>query len=269
MTLRQALEYALVEINKVGAPSLLREDFIYLINKAITYYVNKRYNIYEVTQQLTDDLRVLTKKEVITTLALSEDSVFTATYTGVLPQDYLHILNCSVEFKYAPTFNSNCPIKATDKFKGVKRMTSEMYSGLIDNYYLRPSPKTPFYYLRNSEEILIETDGKRIPKDRDGNASPVNIEVIYGNNINKFAIKRVLVDYLRVPRYMYITEEEIEAEIDTSQVMEFPYYACLEIIKELVALLLENASDPRLQTNIPINESISSQGAMGGQRRSR
>jgi hypothetical protein len=38
--------------------------------------------------------------------------------------------------------------------------------------------------------------------------------------------------------------------------LEFPDYVCYEIINELVKLLLENASDPRLQTNIPVNQSI-------------
>jgi hypothetical protein len=45
---------------------------------------------------------------------------------------------------------------------------------------------------------------------------------------------------------------------DTSQVLEWPDYVCYEIVKELVTLLLENAGDPRLQTNIPINQAIAS-----------
>ena len=31
---------------------------------------------------------------------------------------------------------------------------------------------------------------------------------------------------------------------------------CQEIINELVKLLMENASDPRLQSNIPVNQTI-------------
>ena len=38
--------------------------------------------------------------------------------------------------------------------------------------------------------------------------------------------------------------------------MEFPDYVCYEIINEFVKLLLENTSDPRLQTNVPINQTI-------------
>ena len=43
---------------------------------------------------------------------------------------------------------------------------------------------------------------------------------------------------------------------DTSQILEFQDYVCQEIVNELVTLLLENASDPRLQSQIPINQSI-------------
>ena len=35
--------------------------------------------------------------------------------------------------------------------------------------------------------------------------------------------------------------------------MEFPDYVCIEIINGLVKLVMENASDPRLQTNLAIN----------------
>jgi hypothetical protein len=41
---------------------------------------------------------------------------------------------------------------------------------------------------------------------------------------------------------------------DTSDEMEFSDYVCYEIINEFVKLLLENASDPRLQTNYAINQ---------------
>jgi hypothetical protein len=45
-------------------------------------------------------------------------------------------------------------------------------------------------------------------------------------------------------------------DIDTSQVLEFPDYVCFEIVNEFVKLLMENASDPRLQSNLAINQTI-------------
>ena len=53
-----------------------------------------------------------------------------------------------------------------------------------------------------------------------------------------------------------MTQEQLDKTQDTSQIMEFPDYVCQEIINGLVKLVMENASDPRLQTNIPINQTI-------------
>lgn len=38
--------------------------------------------------------------------------------------------------------------------------------------------------------------------------------------------------------------------------MEFPDYVTQEIINELVHLVMERTSDPRLQTNIAVDQSI-------------
>ena len=66
MTARQLFEYALIELNKVQAPSLLLEDYNYFINKAVNQYINKVYNLYEINQQKSDDLRVLKASAVLT-----------------------------------------------------------------------------------------------------------------------------------------------------------------------------------------------------------
>nr|DAM35504.1 MAG TPA: hypothetical protein [Bacteriophage sp.] len=50
MTARQIFEGVLTELSKVNAPSLLLSEFNYYFNKAINQYVNKRYNIYDVSQ---------------------------------------------------------------------------------------------------------------------------------------------------------------------------------------------------------------------------
>ena len=59
MTERDLYDAALIEINKLEAPSMLLEDYNYFINKAIQQYINKAYSRYEINQQATDDLRVL------------------------------------------------------------------------------------------------------------------------------------------------------------------------------------------------------------------
>ena len=59
MTARQIFEATLIELSKIQAPALKLYEFNYLFNKAINQYINKVYNIYDINQQTTDDLRVL------------------------------------------------------------------------------------------------------------------------------------------------------------------------------------------------------------------
>ena len=53
MTELDLYKNALIEINKLEAPSMLLEDYNYFINKAIQQYVNKVYNRYDTSQQTT------------------------------------------------------------------------------------------------------------------------------------------------------------------------------------------------------------------------
>ena len=59
MTCRQAYEFALIECNKLKAPAMLLEDYIYLFNKAVQQYINTVYNRCDYNQQSTDDLMFL------------------------------------------------------------------------------------------------------------------------------------------------------------------------------------------------------------------
>lgn len=59
MTARQVFEATLIELSKIQAPSLKLYEFNYLFNKAINQYTNKVYNVYDINQQTTDDLRAL------------------------------------------------------------------------------------------------------------------------------------------------------------------------------------------------------------------
>ena len=66
----------------------------------------------------------------------------------------------------------------------------------------------------------------------------------------------VNIDYLKTPEQIDLTPEQIDTILDFSQTLEFQDYVCYEIINELVKLILENNSDPRLQTHTPINQTI-------------
>lgn len=58
---------------------------------------------------------------------------------------------------------------------------------------------------------------------------------------------------------MYVSmkyEDVLNLSEDRTQILEFPDYVAYEVINICTKLLLENASDPRLQTNIPVNQTI-------------
>lgn len=427
-------------MNKVEAPSLLLEDFNYLFNKAIYQYINKKYNIYDANQQSTDDVRVL-KATVVLPVAPSADrykgagseiinspgsavvstqsaydqvkaanALYGATYEVALPQDYLHILNCVCLYKVNRRFK--CYNQGSYVQFAAKRLTADMWGQVINNFYMRPTYKHPYYYIHNvNANVTIPTNpyaepaayatgyendavtnntslkynwqvglgtsdvtdggysvtsngtpnphignavklvtssttgddaatpsltsttgndatgtigvskGKLVyapytpsettyyisgiteskgstaytlsatesdgiesvtgtPKsnfprtitvgsnsidmvERDtavryGNTSSVRMEIRYGKDDSLFRLVNVYVDYLKTPQNIRLTQEQLDLTEDTSQIMEFPDYVCQEIINELTKLVMENSSDPRLQTNIPVNQTIAS-----------
>jgi hypothetical protein len=94
-------EATLIELNKINAPTLKLYEFNYLFNKAINQYVNKIYNVYDINQQSADDLRVLKSSAFLEPIhttynqSLVPQSSRNATYEVVMPDDYLHMLNCT------------------------------------------------------------------------------------------------------------------------------------------------------------------------------
>lgn len=154
MTAKQAYEACLIELNKQGAPSILLEDFNYLFNKAINQYINKKYNVYDINQETTDSLRVLKSTAMLTPKKsyTDEDPLMQelngATYEVLLPEDYLHILNCICIFKIVGG-NYKCYNDGKYVRFGAKRLTSDMWGQIINNFYLKPSYKQPYYFIHN------------------------------------------------------------------------------------------------------------------------
>ena len=56
--------------------------------------------------------------------------------------------------------------------------------------------------------------------------------------------------------FIRLTYDDITSTEDKTRPLEFPDYVCYEIVNELVKLLMENASDPRVQTNFAVNQTI-------------
>lgn len=134
---------------------MLLQDFNYFFNKAIYQYTNKRYNIYDINQQTTDDLRVLKSECELDVVKSSRSSgkkagkanLFGATYEVNLPDDYLHILNCVCVYKV--TKNYKC-YNANDYVQfAAKRLTADSWSIVQNDFYNRPLPERPYFYIHN------------------------------------------------------------------------------------------------------------------------
>ena len=460
MTSRQLYEGVLIEMRKENAPNILLEDFNYLANKAINQYINKRYNIYDINQQTTDDLRVLKAtallrpKKVDNYNGLSLVDGGMATYYVDLPSDYLHLLNCICIYNVKKTYK--CYNKGDTWRAAATRLTADAYSQVLDNFWLKPTYKRPYYYIHNvnlnetvptnpyydsddievnnnyrhgnhgtdlelplrqqniiiddnyfgeniinndpsfprssysvyvydsiitdhngntidlnekgfdviselpdpqgllqpfivlnlrhdnpifekyvrnqpvSGIISIETDNviknnnyylqyngnkkwtlyqngeiissnyddvrggviylnkesslftstkvtnstgnpidlsniERTAQTRYGNASKVRLEIRYGTDNSVFTLDHkdnndkgglVYIDYIKTPQHIRLTQEELDYTEDKSQMLEFPDYVCQEILNELVHIVMENISDPRLQTHPVVSQSI-------------
>lgn len=183
MTARQVFEATLIELSKVQAPALKLYEFNYLFNKAINQYINKVYNVYDINQQTTDDLRVLKATAYLTPEKFQKDnsalhnnptnassylsrahrsiqSLHGATYEVAMPIDYLHLLNCVCIYYVAKQKDcwdagSYIEIPAT-------RLTADSWSQIVTDIYNRPSPMRPYYYIHNQNN---QTNNELLPSD--------------------------------------------------------------------------------------------------------
>lgn len=338
------------------------EDYNYYLNKAIQTYINKRYNLYDINQQTTDDLRVLKSSAILDVEPLEVNDLndfstlgganpLKGTYEAYLPLDYYHILNCICIYEIKKRYK--CYNKGDFAYFAAKRLTSDAWSLILNDYYQRPQPQRPYIYIHNinqnvdlptnpiedtnilntntkgtdvskdygvkSNEVYVykykesednpeqtnntisddykydtfktnhpdwiitqtievpinkQDNGSNLPRTIDlngitnkslvereagvryGNQSSVRCEIRYGWDNSIFELKKIQIDYLKVPQTLRLTLEQVNLTEDTSQMMEFPDYVCDQIINELVTLVMQHNADPRIQTFIPVSTSI-------------
>lgn len=267
MTVRELYNNVLVELNKVQAPSLLLEDFVYLVNKAVQKYINKRYNFFEMNQQLTDDLRVLLKSSEALPYSMEKielpdgktaSKLITSSIDGAqqynLPEDYMHILNCICKFEKSS--NSKCSNTTKKQYEAIpaSKLDTASWPHTIENYYMKPSRKRPYYYIINIQDPSINPNYpvNQVKGTRYGNSQVPVIQIKSGKD-KPYA---VYVDYLRAPKYINLTVEDLDSINDNTPQLEFPDYVTYEIINELVTLILENNKDPRVQTQPAVSQSV-------------
>lgn len=160
MTSKQIYEVVTIELSKIHAPTLKLYEFNYFLNQAIRQFVNKVYNIYDINQQTTDDLRVLKTTAILKPYQNAQsnnniiDYLNNSKYFIDVPSDYLHILNCICFF----TTNSNkCNKPNTIKTVRATKLTSDMLGEVLDDYYNKPSKKHPYYYIHNQNDIYLDS----------------------------------------------------------------------------------------------------------------
>lgn len=250
MTERELYDAILIECNKVEAPTLLLEDYVYFANKGVQQYINQVYNRYDTDQQSSDDLRILQNTAA---LKISKDSQKNfpipkenSIFRVDLPDDYMHILNCIVRFNKVGGTNK-CNNEKQEISVMCRRLTADQYPDIMNNYYFKPSYKNPYFYINNIKGL--ETSNKL--------ETPNKMEIRCGDT-KLYEPIIVYIDYIRKPKTINLTWNEIQDTKDNTEKLEFPDYVCYEIINEIVKLILENSSDPRLSTNYAMNKTVGS-----------
>lgn len=268
MSIRDCYEAVLIELNKVQAPSMLLDDFVYFFNKAVLNYFNKRYNLFETKQQLTDDLRVLMKSKSIK-ITGNPQQFIDKTYTCELPSDYIHILNCTLKIKQVLLPQNACTNSQSKSFFiGANKLDSTQWSHINENYYMKPSIKRPYYYIMNIDDPVYMAGVEHRVEDKNDSSYSDHINYNrYGNSVQPivqikigddmaYALEEVYIDYLRSPIYYYLDKDLLDDVKDNTQIIEFPDYVVYAIINEVTQLFLENTQNQRIQTHIPVNQTI-------------
>ena len=179
MTSKQIYEATAIELSKVQAPALKLYEFNYFFNQAIRQFVNKVYNVYDVNQQTTDDLRVLKATATLKPeLAASTgnkaiDYLRGATYFVDMPDDYLHLLNCICLFNVNKT--KECWDKGDVMVVGATKLTADSWSSVVDDVYNRPTKKHPYYYVHNQNDMYLDSTGNVTDRNSE---LPTNINSI-------------------------------------------------------------------------------------------
>lgn len=268
-TARKEYINILTELIKEESPVLYLEDFLYYYNKGIGEYLNARYEKFELTQQITDDVRtwkhkytatpteveelevkidnikecrqVTLSKEIIITPPVGPPMAHKVNYTATkCDKGYRHLLNCVVEVKLLrPVSHCTQAALTTKKYK-VTRSTSDRNAVLPENDYLKATFYRPYFSI-SGDSILIDVGD--IDK-------------------KKAKISSITLEYLTQPDQVNLTEAEIEDPDDKSQDLGFSEDVAGEIRKRVMLLILERNRDPRMVSNQQVGKSVNDIGAI-------
>lgn len=194
MTARQIFEATLIELSKIQAPALKLYEFNYLFNKAINQYINKVYNVYDINQQTTDDLRVLKSTAYLKPHKYRADNApynnfksggTKTAYNGQSPSNtttyatassHLSFEHSQIQSLNGATYEVFMPIDYLHMLNCVciyyvakqkdcwdegsyiqipaTRLTADSWSQIVTDIYNRPSPMRPYYYIHNQASSI-------------------------------------------------------------------------------------------------------------------
>jgi len=231
-TAREVYINILTELVKEESPILYLEDYLYFYNKAISEYMKTRYELFETNQQLADDMRSWKKQYSSDSLTVVIDNIG----DDVNPRfHYRHLLGCTIDVKTVRP-NMRCEQSAGEtKTYKVVRMSSDIKNGILNNEYLSAQFYRPYFEILDNE-----------------------IKINVGNiNTKSVIISNIVIEYLKQPKEVVLTDEMIDVEADTSEKLEFSKDVCDEITKIALKLILERGRDQRLQSHVAVNQAIS------------
>lgn len=240
MTALDAYDAGLIELNKVHAPSLLLDDYNYFFNKAIQQYINLVYTRLEINQQALDDIRALKRFYEVKLSSKTTDG-YEPHYRVDLPDSYMHLANCIV--KYEEDEKKDCAAEKDVKSFPARRLSPDLLPQIVNNSYLKPTYNRPYYSLFNGGIV------SKVKQD-----TSKYIEIYNGTGLKNYT-PSVYIEYIKEPEKIELTEAMLSGN-EKPQELEFPDYVCYEIVNIFVRLVMENASNPRLQTNMPLNNTI-------------
>ena len=215
MTSKQVYEATAIELNNVQAPALKLYEFNYFFNQAIRQFVNKVYNVYDVNQQTTDDLRVLKatatlKPEIAASTGNKAlDYLRGSTYFVDMPSDYLHLLNCICLFDVNK--KKDCWNPGDVMVVGATKLTADSWSSVVDDVYNQPTKKRPYYYIHNQNDIHVDSANEASNKPltvRNG-VLPTNVAT---DGLHDFSNK-IWTSVLEAARKAYIADGATKASV--------------------------------------------------------
>ena len=92
-----------------------------------------------------------------------------ANYEITMPSDYLHLLNCICIYTVQKTYKC---YNAGDTWRAAaRRLTADMYSQVLDNFWNKPTYKKPYYYIHN---VNSSTSNPTNPYDGNGKGTDIS-----------------------------------------------------------------------------------------------